>query len=202
MTALLAGGVATPARAQDVPASLASRLRSTLSLDVSLGGATSLFGGVTDPGHGTFAVALHTRVPLVVRSRLQLDYLAGLVPVELAIGTRVAGAGSLGSALQPERVFGAGVDGLGLVAHPRGGDRWHPYVGIAGGVRLFERPVPDPRGTRFNFSADFGAGVAVRLAPRRWLAASVALHHLSNGGLGAANPSYNGFNLTLSLARR
>ena len=63
-------------------------------------------------------------------------------------------------------------------------------------MRLFETPVPDPRGIRFNFSADLGAGVAFRVASAYRVAVGVALHHLSNGNLGSANPSFNGVDMT------
>jgi hypothetical protein len=68
-------------------------------------------------------------------------------------------------------------------------------------VRLFEQPVPNPRGIRFNFSADLGGGVAFRVAEAQRVAVGVVLHHLSNGGLGNANPSFNGFDVTVSVGR-
>jgi Lipid A 3-O-deacylase (PagL) len=201
LAAVLAFTGSSSARAEDWRSSLGATLRSTLSLDVSGGGATSLFGGATDPGRGSLELALHARLPLLIRSGLQLDYTAGVVPVALAFGTRVSGAGLPDGTLRTETVFGAGVDGSGLVAHLGRSNRWQPYVSVVGGVRLFERPVPDPRGIRFNFSADLGAGVAFRVAPAYRVAVGVALHHLSNGGLGSANPSFNGFDITVSVGR-
>jgi Lipid A 3-O-deacylase (PagL) len=201
LAAVLALTSSSSARAEGGRSSLGARLRSTLSFDVSGGGATSLFGGVTDPGRGSLELALHARLPLLVRSGLELDYTTGVVPVALAYGTRVSGTGLPEGTLRTETVFGAGVDGIGLVAHLGRSDRWQPYVGVVGGVRLFERPVPDPRGIRFNFSADLGAGVAFRVAPAYRVAVGVALHHLSNGGLGSANPSFNGFDITVSVGR-
>ena len=201
LAAVLAFTGSSSARAEGGRSSLGARLRSTLSLDVSGGGATSLFGGVTDPGRGTLELALHARLPLLVRSGLHVDYLAGVVPVALAFGTRVSAAGVPDGTLRTETVFGAGVDGIGLVARFGSSGRWQPYVGVVGGVRLFERPVPDPRGIRFNFSADLGAGVAFRVGPANQVAVGVTLHHLSNGGVGSANPSFNGFDITVSVGR-
>jgi len=172
-----------------------------ISVDASGGwSATGLFGGVTDPGRGTLQLALHAYFPLIAGPRFALDYTAGIVPVELAVGTRVARSGT--AILPPpatRTVYGAGVDGLGLTARFRGLGRWEPYLTALGGVRLFTDPVPDPRGIRFNFSADIGGGVAVRLAPGRRLRVGFALHHLSNGGIGQANPSFNGFSVTIGL---
>jgi hypothetical protein len=148
LAAVLAFTGSSSARAEEGRSSLGARLRSTLSFDVSGGGATSLFGGATDPGRGSLELALHARLPLLIRSGLQLDYTAGVVPVALAFGTRVSGAGLPDGTLRTETVFGAGVDGSGLVAHLGRSNRWQPYVSVVGGVRLFERPVPDPRGIR------------------------------------------------------
>jgi len=200
LAAVLAFTGSSPARAEAGRSSLGARLRSTLSFDVSGGGTTGLFGGVTDPGRGSLELALHARLPLLVRSGLQLDYTVGVVPVALEFGTRVSGAGLSGT-LRKETVFGAGVEGIGLVAHLGRSDRWQPYVSAVGGVRLFEQPVPDPRGIRFNFSADLGAGVAFRVGPAHRVALGVVLHHLSNGGLGSANPSFNAFDITVSVGR-
>jgi hypothetical protein len=128
LAAVLAFTGSSPARAEAGRSSLATRLRSTLSFDVSGGGTTGLFGGVTDPGRGSLELALHARLPLLVRSGLQLDYTAGVVPVALEFGTRVSGAGLPDGTLRKETVFGAGVDGIGLVAQLGRSDRWRPYV--------------------------------------------------------------------------
>jgi hypothetical protein len=200
LVAMLALSGSSPARAEGERTSLGASLGSTLSFDVSRGGVTSLFGGAVDPGRGSFELALHARLPLLVRPGFELDYTAGVVPLELAFGTRVAGAGLPDGTLRSETVFGAGVDAIGLVVH-LGRGPWRPYLGAVGGVRLFEKAVPDPRGIRFNFSADLGAGVAFRVASAHRIAVGVALHHLSNGGLGRANPSFNGFDLTLSVGK-
>jgi Lipid A 3-O-deacylase (PagL) len=190
------------ARAEAGRTSPGSRLRSTLSFDVSGGGTTGLFGGVTDPGRGSLELALHARLPLLLaRSGLRLDYTAGVVPVALAFGTRISDSGLPDRTLRTKTVFGAGVDGIGLVAHLGRSDRWQPYVSVVGGVRLFEQPVPNPRGIRFNFSADAGGGIAFRVSATRRVALGVVLHHLSNGGLGSANPSFNGFDATVSVGR-
>jgi len=162
LAAVLAFTGVSSARAEEGRSSLGARLRSTLSLDVTGGGTTGLFGGVTEPGRGSFELALHARLPLLVRSGLRLDYAAGVVPVALAFGTRVSDAGLPDGTVRTQTVFGAGLDGLGLVAHLGRSDRWQPYVSVVGGVRLFAEPVPNPRGIPFNFSADFGGGVAFR----------------------------------------
>lgn len=177
---------------------------------LSVGGAgawtvSSLFGGVTDPGRGSLQLSVHAHVPLVSGSRIALDYSGGVVPVELAGGTRVlpaaipSSAATLSPTPVPRTVYGVGIDGLGLTARFVTLGRWEPYLTALGGVRIFGAPVPNPRGTRFDFSADLGGGVALRLPRGRRAKVGFALHHLSNGGLGQANPSLNAFALTVGL---
>lgn len=201
VVALMAVGSAGGARA-DGPLGSQGGERGGLRLSVDAlgGGTTSLFGGVTDPGRETMQIAVHAHLPLIEGRRFALDYTGGVVPVELALGTRVAGPETaLGSPPLARTVYGAGVDGLGLTARFGGDGRWEPYLMALGGVRLFTEPVPNPRGIRFNFSADLGAGVALRLGSGRRLKVGLTLHHLSNGGLGQANPSFNGFGFTVGL---
>ncbi len=95
------------------------------SVDTSGGwSATGLFGGVTDPGRGTLLLALHAHIPLIMGPRFALDYTGGIVPVELAVGTRVARSGEANLPSPATRtVYGAGVDGLwvdDLRPRPRG----------------------------------------------------------------------------------
>ena len=201
LAAVLTFTGSSSARAEEGRSSLGARLRSTLSLDVTGGGTTGLFGGVTEPGRGSFELALHARLPLLVRSGLRLDYTPGVVPVALAFGTRVSDASLPDGTVRTATVFGAGLDGLGFVAHLGSSDRWQPYFSMVGGVRLFAQPVPNPRGIRFNFSADVGGGVAFRVGTAHRVALGVVLHHLSNGGLGSANPSFNGFDVAVSVGR-
>ena len=118
---------------------------------------------------------------------VRLDYTVGLVPVELEGGTVVADP-LLGE--RKRTVYGAGVDPVGLFAL-LGHGPLRLFASARGGVRLFAQAVPNPRGIRFDFTADFALGLAQRVGSRVWISAGPEFHHLSNGGLGDFNPSLN-----------
>ena len=184
----------------EAPAALGERAP-TLRFSVDVSGArgvVGVFGGVTDPSRGMVSVALRAQLPLVERPTFRLDYTGGLVPVELAQGTRVPAPGPFLAPVS-ETVYGAGLDIVGLMARFRGSSWWHPFLTARGGFRVFTASVPNPRGTPFNFSADVGGGVALRAGPGHWLILRLELHHLSNGGLGAANPSLNQLSVGIGL---
>lgn len=161
-------------------------------------GTTKLLGGATDPDRGSTQFQLGWRKTLRQRPGLLLEYALEVVPIELAFGTRVAASRS---AQRIATVYGAGLDPLGLEAH-FGQGRLRPYAALRTGFRVFARQVPTPRGTHFNFVFDAGAGLEWRLRSERWVFAAVELHHLSNGGLGEANPSLNLVALRAGLALR
>ena len=183
------------------PASLSSphpRYVASQAAAWSTTGLLGLLGGATDPGRGSVTIHLGWRRTLKEGPGLQLEYAIEVVPAELAIGTRVAEGWPLPHVAT---VYGAGLDPLGVEAH-FGRGRLRPYVALRTGFRVFAEPVPSPRGTRFNFSLDSGGGVEWRLRDGRWVFAGVELHHLSNGGLGEANPSLNLFTLRGGLTVR
>jgi hypothetical protein len=168
------------------------------SFSASVAGAwapASIFGGVRDRPRRMLAVDLRLHKRIVARDTLALDYTVGLVPVELEGGTVVEDP-VLGE--RKRTVYGAGLDPVGLFARfGRGG--LCPFASFRGGIRIFETHVPNPRGTRFNFTAGFAAGLAQRVGSRAGVAVGVEFHHVSNGGLGSADPSLNLFALRLSV---
>lgn len=71
----------------------------------------------------------------------------------------------------------------------------------AGGV-YFTHRIPAETGTRLNFIAQGGADVALHLTRRSWALVGYRHVHLSNGGLGTANPGIDAPLLTLGFAWR
>lgn len=59
---------------------------------------------------------------------------------------------------------------------------------VSGGGLYFDRRIPDPDATRFNFSADGAAGVRVRAAGTS-VSGGVRWYHISNGFTGSVNPT-------------
>jgi hypothetical protein len=161
--------------------------------------AAHVFGGVRDPGRGTAILEMSLSRSLQAKESICIDYVAGVVPLELAVGTVVSRPDAArGLSLAQGTVYGAGLDLLGVRIRARKGT-WRPFAAASGGFRVFTEPMPTPRGTRFNFAADLGIGILRRVAPSRFLSFGVDLHHVSNGGLGEANPSVNLFALSVGF---
>jgi len=137
-----------------------------------------------------------------VKGHLAFDYLVGVVPVELQRSNVVVAdsRAPLGTALGRETVYGGGLNPLGIAVRFRQGD-WRPFATARSGFRFFKNEVPNPRASRSNFVADLGLGVLRRLGGSRWLALSLDLHHVSNGGLADSNPGINQFVLSVGCLR-
>lgn len=63
-----------------------------------------------------------------------------------------------------------------------------PFIQSAAGFILLKEPFPDERGTRFNFTLEFGAGLDISLSDHLALFAGYKYHHMSNGERGIVNP--------------
>lgn len=157
-----------------------------------------MFGGLHDSTRGTVLVAFGFHKPLLTRSAFVLEYAPAVVPVELAIGN--AEDPLPGPPLSQTTTYGAGLDPIAFeMRFGRGPVR--PYVAFAGGFRVFDRNVPEPRGTRFNYIGDIELGLAFRLTASRALEIGVELHHVSNGDTGEVNPGLNMLLVNLRLLR-
>jgi len=84
--------------------------------------------------------------------------------------------------------YGAGFAPLGLQANFRPRKKIQPFVGLSGGFMYFGKQVPGPLGTRFQFTADIGGGIDIRLKNKRALTLGYKYFHISNGDRGAINP--------------
>ncbi len=71
-----------------------------------------------------------------------------------------------------------------------------------GGALWFTHRIPDPRATRFNFTAELGAALQVNLPDRLALALGYSWHHTSNAGTGKVNPGLNSRALSVSVVAR
>lgn len=90
-----------------------------------------------------------------------------------------------------QRAYGGGFAPVGVRVNfaPRG--RYRPYLEFNGGTMFTQRNVPPGRTSDFNFTAAFGPGVTVPLTSSSALSFAFRGWHLSNGGLGYINPSFN-----------
>jgi len=88
--------------------------------------------------------------------------------------------------VRPTRyAFGAAPLGLQINLRPQ--KKLQPFVGASGGFLYFSQRVPNIVGTRFNFTADLGGGVDIRLKENRALTLGYKYYHISNAGRGIQN---------------
>jgi Lipid A 3-O-deacylase (PagL) len=160
-----------------------------------------MFGGIRDARRGGATVALGLRHTFKVTDRVALDYLAGIVPIELQAGIVVQDSpGGWNTGLGRATVYGAGLDPVGIGVRV-GRGAWRPFATLRGGVRIFQQPVPEPRSSRFNFVADLGLGVLRRVGSSSWLSVSAGVHHISNANLADTNRGVNQLVLNLGIVQ-
>ena len=87
--------------------------------------------------------------------------------------------------------YGGGFAPVGVRVNfaPRG--RYRPYLEFNGGAIFTQKNVPPGRTESFNFTAALGPGVTMPVTSTSALSFAVRAWHLSNGGLGYYNPSFN-----------
>jgi Lipid A 3-O-deacylase (PagL) len=90
-----------------------------------------------------------------------------------------------------QRAYGGGFAPLGVRVNfaPRG--RYRPYLEFNGGAMFTQKNVPPGNTSAFNFTAALGPGVTIPLTSTTALSIAVRGWHLSNGGIGYINPSFN-----------
>lgn len=92
--------------------------------------------------------------------------------------------------IRPTR-YAFGVAPLGLQINFRPRKRVQPFLGASVGLLYFQKRTPNFLGTRFNFTADVGAGLEFRLKEKRALTVGYKYYHISNADRGLANPGFD-----------
>jgi hypothetical protein len=105
-------------------------------------------------------------------------------------------------AVNSARAYGGGFTPFGLSA------RFVRPSGLAfvaetwlGGI-VFDKSVPYPNTTRFNYNLAAGTSVEIPLRGRTLLSIGYHMHHLSNGGRGDFNPGILAHSVQLGWGRR
>ena len=65
------------------------------------------------------------------------------------------------------------------------------YPVLPAGMLFFDKAVPGPQATRFNFHEAVGAGIDIRVADRKAVTLGYKFMHISNNHLGVINPGIN-----------
>ena len=101
----------------------------------------------------------------------------------------------------PHSVYAFGLTPIGwAVAFGSGPARL--TMEASGGGLWFNRRIPDPVATRFNFTASAGPTLELRVTQSQTLRVGYLWHHTSNGGTGKVNPGLNSGILAAGLLWR
>jgi hypothetical protein len=96
--------------------------------------------------------------------------------------------------------FGAGLLPVAAEVTMFGSARAGLVIGGGGGAAYFNRRIPDPGETRFNFLADGHAGIYLRTGPGVTIL-GFRLQHISNGDTGRVNPGMDSRMLYVGFSR-
>jgi lipid A 3-O-deacylase PagL len=184
-------------------------------LGVLLGGAlhSGFHTGYGEATRDFVFVAVRRSWPLGGTGFLAIDYMADLIPAALSTG--VSGSRDVftpcdpvGPCLAPVKqvpmmrmVYGVGLAPIGFAVRLFRGRAVQVQVEASGGALWFTRPVPDSAGTKFNFTAQVGAGLQFRVVRHAAMVVRYHLHHTSNAGTGTWNPGLNSFVASVGVMR-
>jgi len=130
---------------------------------------------------------------IVANNDIALQYTFDAIPFAVATGNvEVITVGSI-TTLRRETTYGGGITPLGLQLDFRNGSSFHPFVDIAGGGLIFNKPVPVPDAGKFAFVGEVGTGIRLFTSDKRVVTLGVRFHHLSNAAGATSNPGLNQF---------
>jgi hypothetical protein len=183
---LLLGGVFasfTPAHSAAAAAGSGYSLtRGTNEFGLWAGGSpnSSEFIGLTED-RNLFLLGLRYGRVLAAWDSISLQYTLDIIPVALMF--------------EPDRVrrgdstiYGAGLTPLGFKLNFGQQSRIKPFIALSVGFLYFERDVPVPGSSRFNFTPELGLGLQYFLAPKSAITLGYKLQHISNAGISSRNP--------------
>lgn len=94
------------------------------------------------------------------------------------------------SPARPTR-YAFGVAPLGGQLNFRPRKKYQPFLGVSGGLLYMNKRTPNYFGTRFQYTADVGGGVEIRLKDKKALTLGYKYYHISNGDRGLTNPGFD-----------
>lgn len=158
-------------------------------------------GGTHEPlktreGHvedrALYLIGIRASRPLNQWRSFDLRYTPTFVPGIIATANREYKTvdypdGDVGLIPYKKTAFGVGMIPIALEARLAASDRAGLVIGAGGGAAYFDRRIPDPEETRFNFLADGHAGLYLR-SPIGTTTVGFRLQHISNGNTGHVNP--------------
>jgi lipid A 3-O-deacylase PagL len=135
----------------------------------------------------------------------EVSFTPTLVPAIIATANREYetvpyDGGGVGIVPYKKTAFGAGLIPIAAEATLHLSDRIGIVLGGGGGGAYFDRRIPDPDETRFNFLADGHTGVYVRSSIGT-VTLGFRLQHISNGDTGRVNPGMDTRMLYIGFTR-
>ena len=88
-------------------------------------------------------------------------------------------------------IYGAGLSPFGFKLNFLPQSWIQPFIDASVGFLYFQRDIPVPDSSRFNFTPEAGLGVQFFLAPNYALTLGYKFHHISNAGISQNNPGMN-----------
>lgn len=168
--------------------------------------------------HDFYLVGLRAGWTVARGTNVSLDYVLNAIPVARMVGNpeyqyiatnAPCPVGEFCQTRQDFRlapsyhsVYGFGLAPLGVQMRLFTHSPVQLLVHVNGGALWFTQPVPDPKATRFNFTAEGGGAVEWWFTRHHALSVGYEFHHTSNAATGDVNPGLNSMMLTLGLTQR
>lgn len=89
---------------------------------------------------------------------------------------------------QSDSFTGYGLTPLGFQFNFNQNKTVQPFLKSSTGFMYFNKPFPDDRGVKFNFTLEFGTGLEFIITQNISFTVGYKYHHMSNGQFGQINP--------------
>jgi opacity protein-like surface antigen len=126
------------------------------------------------------------------------QYLFEVVPLVVSMKNEVVNYEYISPAETPnatptkrETASGFGITPLAFRFYFLAKNRLKPFIQLGAGIVYFNKPMPLPKTSRFNFTGYFGGGVMYQITRKQAISLSYRYYHISNGNTQHINPGYN-----------
>jgi opacity protein-like surface antigen len=112
---------------------------------------------------------------------VSLEYMLDILPAAVVFEPGNVRRGS-------STIYGAGLSPLGFKLN-FGQESWiKPFLAASVGFLYFQKDIPVPGSSRFNFTPELGLGAQFFITPKKALTLGYKWHHMSNANSGRSNP--------------
>jgi hypothetical protein len=133
------------------------------------------------PDTSLFLAGLRYGRVLAAWESVSLEYTFDVIPAAVVFAPESVRPGN-------SSIYGAGASPLGFKINFGQQSRFKPFVGASVGFLYFQKDVPVPGSSRFNFTPELGLGVQWFATPATAVTVGYRYHHISNAGTHRRNP--------------